>query len=130
MLIYLLAAGLFEALRNADAHVANVAWRLQTANASVCRDLSPSSGLVLQTLDQYVPPERAEAARFGLNDVPQINAVASGSMAERAGLNRVTMSWRSMACQLLAGPPAIPKIEPFRWSKSNCSRRSKIPRRA
>lgn len=86
MLIYLLAAGLFEALRNADAHVANVAWRLQTANASVCRDLSPTSGLVLQTLDQYVLPERAEAARFGLNDVPQINAVASGSMAERAGL--------------------------------------------
>lgn len=78
---------MLDALRQADARVAAVAWRLQTANVSLCRDAAPLAGFSVDTLDQYAVAERAAAhAQFGLGELPQISAVAPGSAAAKAGL--------------------------------------------
>jgi hypothetical protein len=80
-------AGMLDALRQADARVAAVAWRLQTANVSLCADTTALAGFSVETLDQYAVAERRDAGtQFGLRDRPQISAVAPGSAAEKAGL--------------------------------------------
>jgi len=87
MLTMIALAGALSALREADARVAAVAWRLQTANAALCRDSVALPGFTVETLDQYAMNERAEAAtEFGLGDLPQVSAVVPGSAADKAGL--------------------------------------------
>ena len=87
MLTLIALAGALSALRDADARVAAVAWRLQTANAALCRDAVALPGFSVETLDQYATSERAEAtAEFGLKDLPQVSAVVPGSAADKAGL--------------------------------------------
>ena len=89
MLSLLALAGVLGALRDADARVAAVAWRLQTANVAICRDAVPLPGFSIETLAQYARSERAEAAaEFGLGDLPQVSAVVPGSGAAKAGLKR------------------------------------------
>lgn len=78
---------MLDALRQADARVAAVAWRLQTANVALCGEVAPLPGFAVDTLDQYAVAERAEAqAQFGLGELPQISAVVPGSAAAKAGL--------------------------------------------
>jgi membrane-associated protease RseP (regulator of RpoE activity) len=75
-----------ESLRAADQRVANVAFRLATANAELCTDLAPLSGLVLQSALVYSPRLRPAAeAMFRLDDRPAVEAVAAGSPADIAG---------------------------------------------
>jgi hypothetical protein len=89
MLTLIALAGALSALREADARLSAVAWRLQTANVALCRDAVALPGFSIETLDQYGIPERAEAAaEFGLNDLPQVSAVVPGSAAAQAGLLR------------------------------------------
>jgi membrane-associated protease RseP (regulator of RpoE activity) len=89
MLTLIALAGALSALREADARVAAVAWRLQTANVALCRDAVALPGFSVETLDQYATTERAEAAaEFGLGDLPQISSVVPGSAAARAGLQQ------------------------------------------
>jgi hypothetical protein len=76
-----------EGLRRDDQRVADVAFRLATANVELCSDIAPLSGLVLQSALQYGPRVRPAArAMFGLDDRPQVEAVAAGSPAAAAGL--------------------------------------------
>lgn len=87
MLALIGLAGLLDLLRQADARVAAVAWRLQTANVALCRDVAPSAGLTIDTLDQYPPGKRKEArVALGLADLPQIGAIVPAGAAARAGL--------------------------------------------
>jgi hypothetical protein len=87
MLTLIALAAALGALHDADARVATVAWRLQTANAALCRDAVALPGFSIETLDQYAASERAEAtAEFGLKDLPQVSAVVPGSAADKAGL--------------------------------------------
>jgi membrane-associated protease RseP (regulator of RpoE activity) len=87
MLTLIALAGALSALREADARVAAVAWRLQTANVALCRDAVALPGFSVETLDQYAATERAAAtAEFGLKDLPQVSAVVPGSAADKAGL--------------------------------------------
>ena len=87
MLILIALAGTLGALRDADARVATIAWRLQTANTALCRDAVALPGFSVETIDQYAVPERAQASiEFGLGDLPQISAVVPGSAADKAGL--------------------------------------------
>ncbi|WP_162875663.1 M48 family metallopeptidase [Sphingomonas crusticola] len=87
MLGLLVLAGLFGTLQSADGRVAAVAWRLQTANAALCRDIVPLAGFSVQTLDQFSPALRAQASsELGLGDLPQVSAVVPGSAAARAGI--------------------------------------------
>ncbi|HEX6859849.1 MAG TPA: M48 family metalloprotease [Caulobacteraceae bacterium] len=74
-------------LRSLDQRVAAVGWRLATANADLCPDTKPLTGLTLHEAAQYGGASRAEAVRrFGLTDAPAIQAIAPGSPAEAAGL--------------------------------------------
>lgn len=77
----------FEALRAQDARLARVAWRLATANAELCRDQQPGTGLVLHALDQYAARD-ADAARavFGFAEPVAVEWVVPGSPAARAGV--------------------------------------------
>jgi Zn-dependent protease with chaperone function len=80
-------AGMVDALRQADARVAAIAWRLQTANVASCPNVVPLAGFSIETLDQYQVAERREAAaKLGLHDRPQVSAVAPDSAAAKAGL--------------------------------------------
>ena len=92
MLTLIALAGALSALRDADARVAAVAWRLQTANVALCPDSVALPGFSVETLDQYAAGERAQAtAEFGLKDLPQVSAVVPGSAADRAGLREGDM---------------------------------------
>jgi len=87
MLTLLVLAGMLDGLRQADARVAAIAWRLQTANVATCRDVASLPGFSIETLDQYAVAERAEAtAAFALYDLPQVSAVVPDSAAAKAGL--------------------------------------------
>lgn len=75
------------ALQAADAQLATIAWRLQTANVALCRDVAPITGMTLHALAQYPLAMRARVARaFGIDERTAVLAVAGGSAAERAGL--------------------------------------------
>lgn len=79
--------GALSALRDADAKVAAVAWRLQTANVAMCKNAVSLPGFSVETIDQYSQSERADAvAEFGLGDLPQVSAVVPESAAAKAGL--------------------------------------------
>ena len=74
-------------LRISDQRVADVAYRIATANRSLCAEQSSLSGLVLQNALEYAPRLRAAAAAtFQLDDRPAVEAVAAGSPAALAGL--------------------------------------------
>ncbi|WP_293881612.1 M48 family metallopeptidase [Sphingomonas sp.] len=75
------------ALQAADARVAAIAWRLQTANAPLCSDVAPLAGFSVQTLAQYQPSVRATVvAQTGLGRQPAVQAVVSGGAGDLAGL--------------------------------------------
>jgi hypothetical protein len=74
-------------LREADARVALVAWRLQTMNVVLCAEPVALPGFSIETLEQYTRAERTEAqTELGLGELPQVSAVVPGSAAEKAGL--------------------------------------------
>lgn len=87
-----LAAALFDpsywqALRAVDTRMATIGWRLQTANAALCRSLQPATGLQLHAIDQYAGEAEADARRaFGFLSPVQVQAVAPGSPAALAGV--------------------------------------------
>jgi hypothetical protein len=74
-------------LRAADQRVADVAYRIVTANVALCADQAPQSGLLLQDTLEFSPHLRAAAtAAFHLDERPTIEVVAAQSPAARAGL--------------------------------------------
>lgn len=85
MLAFVLALAVAAAdpLAIADARVADVSWRLQTANVALCPNHAPLPGLSLQMRDQYGPADRAET---GLSEHPTLSAVVPGGAAAKSGL--------------------------------------------
>ena len=80
-------ADAFEAVRTADTVIAQIGYRLATANAPLCDSLQPGLGLVLQTPEQYDPGLREEAVRHFRMDGPVgVEAVLPGSPAAAAGI--------------------------------------------
>lgn len=74
-------------LREEDARVAIIAWRLQTANAPICPKTINLSGMSVQALSQYPKQQRAAAtAQLGLDRHVAIAAIAPDSPADRMGL--------------------------------------------
>ena len=74
-------------LRAADRRVADVAWRIVTANAELCSDVKPQLGLVLQSALEYSPRLRPMVTQtFHIDDHAAIEAVAAASPAAQAGL--------------------------------------------
>lgn len=73
--------------READAHVAAVAFRLADQGRVRCPMLVPAAGLVLQHLAQFEPPDRASiVAALPLDRGPGVIALVPGGPAEAAGI--------------------------------------------
>lgn len=82
------AAATFAALREVDGRMAAIAYRLTTANAPLCRTLSPTPGWALHSLGQYDPALRDQARRsFGFDAPIAVEAVVPGSAAAAAGVH-------------------------------------------
>ncbi|HVM99018.1 MAG TPA: M48 family metallopeptidase [Caulobacteraceae bacterium] len=97
-----------DGLRNDDRRVADVAWRIVTANAELCADVAPRSGIVLQSALEYSPRLRPAArVAFGLDDRPAVEAVAAGSPSAVAGV-RVGDVLVGVAGRALDHPAAAP----------------------
>jgi beta-barrel assembly-enhancing protease len=74
-------------LRDEDARVAAIAWRLQTASASMCPNKVNLSGLSVQALSQYPKIQRAAAkTQLGLGRHVAVAAIVPDSPAARVGL--------------------------------------------
>lgn len=71
------------ALRRADERLAAVMYRLSLANAALCDEKMPGTGLVLQTISQYPRDARSAAKEaFGFLEPVSVEAVVKGSPAE------------------------------------------------
>lgn len=70
-------------LADADARIATIAWRLQTANVALCSETVPLPGFAVHHASQYDPASRRE---LRLDDRAAISAVVPNSSAARAGL--------------------------------------------
>lgn len=75
------------ALRAADLRVASIGHRLAVRNAALCVDRQSQTGLVLHSLRQYLPKQRAGVrAAFGFTRDVAVEAVVPDSPAARAGV--------------------------------------------
>lgn len=70
-----------------EARLFAVGWRLVTGNAAFCRNSAPALGLLLHDADGYAAPQAVRAA-LGLAGPIGVQAVASGSPAQAAGLRQ------------------------------------------
>lgn len=96
-------------LRAADQRVADVAWRIVTANAELCPDAKPQSGLTLQSALEYSPRLRPVVAQtLHIDDRAAIEAVAAGSPAAEAGLRRDDILAAVNGEPLTTGAPPAP----------------------
>ena len=74
-------------LRDMDARIASITHRLATANAAICPDTAPLTGLLMQDVGQYAPEWRDEARTdLGLSEAPTVTVVVADSAAARAGM--------------------------------------------
>lgn len=81
------AAGELTKLRDMDARITTIAHRLAKANAEICPDKAPLTGVLMQDIGQYASEWRSEArSDLGLSEAPTVTVVVSGSAAARAGL--------------------------------------------
>lgn len=75
------------AMRRGDARLGAIGYRLLTANAALCREQAPGTGLILHALGQYPARERASLrAAFGFAAPVAVEAVVPGSPADLAGV--------------------------------------------
>jgi hypothetical protein len=74
-------------LRQADARVGAVAYRLAVAGKALCPDPHPLTGILFHHLAEYLPADRPLMIRlYGLDRGPGILTVLGGSPAAEAGL--------------------------------------------
>lgn len=81
----------YSALALQEARLAAVGYRLTTASARWCPQVTPQPGWILGDLRRFKPDDRTAASMaYAAGDGPFIAALAPGSPAERAGLVRGT----------------------------------------
>ena len=74
-------------LRSYDMRLAAIAWRLTTANAALCTDIAPGTGIVLHGIDQYGPRMRPAArALFGFEAPVAVEGVVADTPGARSGV--------------------------------------------
>ncbi|WP_293878468.1 MULTISPECIES: M48 family metallopeptidase [unclassified Sphingomonas] len=80
-------AATFDALRAVDGRMAGIAYRLTTANATLCRDRAPTPGWAIHAIGQYDAGLRDQARRsFGFETPIAVETVVPGSPAASAGV--------------------------------------------
>lgn len=97
-----------QPLREEDARVLDVAYRMAIAGKPWCRSLIPLPGWVLHHLAEYDGPTRASLiAVYGMDRGPGIVAIAPGSAAAAAGLlpGDTILSVNGTALASLMPPP-------------------------
>ncbi len=91
-----------------DARLLDLSWRLARANAPFCRDTQNSIGIMLTDFHRFEEPALASAA-VSVSSGVAIEAVASGSPAEAAGL-RAGDTLLAIGGAAIGAPPArLPK---------------------
>jgi Zn-dependent protease with chaperone function len=76
-----------ERLRQADLRLATIGYRLAHANAPLCDEVAPVTGIVFHAVDQYGAEEQAVArTAFGFDTSVAVEGVVPGSPAARAGV--------------------------------------------
>ena len=81
----------YSALADQETRLATVGYRLTTANARWCSEVTPQPGWILGDLRQFEAGDRAAAGKiYRAGDGAFIAAVAPGSPADRTGLTRGT----------------------------------------
>lgn len=81
------AAAVFERVRALDMRMASIGFRLATANAGLCTDLEPGTGVQFHTIDQYPSIDRSILSQqFGFDTRAAIAGVVEGSPAAKAGI--------------------------------------------
>lgn len=76
-----------EALRAADLRLGAIGYRLARANAALCTEMAPVTGMIVHAIDQYPPDEQAVArATFGFETGIAVEAVVPDSPAARASV--------------------------------------------
>lgn len=104
-----LDAASLEALRAIDLRLATIAHRLVTANAPLCRDQAPATGMVLHAINQYDPETQPTARQvFGFTAPISVEAVVPGSPAGAAGVapNDGVLSIGERPLTAAAAPPS------------------------
>lgn len=103
-------------LRQADARVAAVAYRLALAGAPLCSAHHPLTGLLFHHLAEYESADRAVMiARHGLDRGPGILTVVEGSPAAEAGLLAGDVLLAIDGKPLEAGAEAAGEAKRKRW---------------
>lgn len=76
-----------KALRDVDLRLATIAHRLVTANAPLCDETAPATGMVVHAIDQFDAETRPVArATLGFPTPVAVEAVVADGPAERAGI--------------------------------------------
>lgn len=76
-----------EQLRAGDLRLATIGHRLVTANAALCTDRVPATGIVFHAVDQYDAAEQPDARRvFGFATAIGVEGLVPGSVAARGGV--------------------------------------------
>ncbi len=76
-----------ETLRAADLRLGAIGYRLAHANAALCTDRAPVTGLIVHAIDQYGVSEQPTArTTFGFDTAIAVEAVVPDSPAARAGV--------------------------------------------
>ncbi len=77
----------YRALAEQDARLANIGYRLASANAAYCKNTEYNPGWVIHDIAQYPDQDIAKAA-FGFVQPIQIAAIVIGGPADIAGIRR------------------------------------------
>lgn len=97
-----------EAVRAIDLRLATIAHRLVTANAPLCRDLTPATGMIVHAESQYdAAAQPAARQAFGFSTPVAVEAVVAGSPAAIAGV-RANDGLVAVGGEELAGTAAAP----------------------
>jgi hypothetical protein len=103
-------------LRQADARVAAVAYRLALAGRPLCAAPYPLTGLLFHHLAEYLPADRAGMiARYGLDRGPGVLTVLAGSPAAEAGLRAGDVLLAVNGRPLPSAAAEIAERDPGKW---------------
>jgi len=103
-------------LRQADARIAAIAYRLALAGRPLCPSPYPLTGLVFHHLGEYLPADRpGMIARYGLDRGPGLLTVLAGTPAAEAGLRAGDVLLAVNGHALPSAAAELAERDPGKW---------------